>query len=192
MDNDLSDDNAAWLPPVGWHVSHAPTFDPSELAFIHSGLKTIIHPTWLTLPPLDINQKQHGKLTAAQWHTHFKVCLPKLLLKLWFRRPGPRPQLLIWNLEQIVAATRSVSSFTTSPTAVDNYTADYIAYQQSCRELWPTSGSVPNHHYAMHNGPQLKFWGPLILLSKFPFESNIRILQNIRTNNHYGMCFCFN
>ncbi|KAJ7111670.1 hypothetical protein C8R44DRAFT_632715, partial [Mycena epipterygia] len=48
----------------------------------------------------------------------------------------------------------------------------------SCCEF----NSVPNHHLAMHNGDQMKFWGPLALLSKFPGERMNGGLGKIKTN----------
>ncbi len=40
----------------------------------------------------------------------------------------------------------------------------------------------PNHHYAMHNAKQLKFWGPLPQVSKFFGEHQNGQLQSIKTN----------
>jgi hypothetical protein len=39
-------------------------------------------------------------------------------------------------------------------------------------------------HYAMHNAELMKFWGPLPLLSEFPYEQHNGALQKIKANWH--------
>jgi len=185
LDMSEEDLTAAWCPP-GRRIHQKPTFDSSEIAFIHARLAEIIYPSYFQPPPSNIGEKRHGKLTAIQWRNLYTPSLAMVLLELWFGNPSPRSKLLLQNFESLVAATRRIVLFETSPVTADEYTTHYIAYRKSCRELWPTSASVPNHHYAMHNGAQLKFWGPLVLLSEFPFEADIGDLQDISTNNHYG------
>ncbi|KZV82543.1 hypothetical protein EXIGLDRAFT_626883 [Exidia glandulosa HHB12029] len=178
--------NTAWHPK-GRRIPVAPTFDAADLQFIRARLARIVAPTWFERPPANLGVKSHGKLKAIAWMNLFAYCLPLILVELWGQRAESRARdsELLANFEQLVAATDIVCSYSTSNAAADAYTEHYIAYRRSLRELWPDSDSVPNHHYAMHNGDQLKFWGPLMLLSELPFESDIGILQDISTNFHY-------
>ncbi|KZV93892.1 hypothetical protein EXIGLDRAFT_786996 [Exidia glandulosa HHB12029] len=191
-DSRASDDEDTDAPevagrPTGRRIPVAPTFDPTDLQFIRSRLARILAPTWFERPPANIGMKSHGKLKAIAWQNLFAYCLPLILVELWASgsEPGSRNSELLANFNHLVAATDLVCSYSTSDAAADAYTTHYVAYRQSLRELWPNSASVPNHHYAMHNGDQLKFWGPLILLSELPFESDIGELQDINTNFHY-------
>ncbi|KZV79464.1 hypothetical protein EXIGLDRAFT_632019 [Exidia glandulosa HHB12029] len=185
-DGDADTREVAWKP-TGRRIPVTPTFNPTDLQFIRSRLARILAPTWFERPPANLGVKAHGKLKAIAWQNLFAYCLPLILVELWASEsePEPRNSELLANFDHLVAATDIVCSYSTSNTAADAYNAHYIAYRQGLHKLWPTSASVPNHHYAMHNGDQLKFWGPLILLSELPFESDIGELQDINTNFHY-------
>src|SRR5271163_4704768 len=86
-----------------------------------------------------------------------------------------------------VAAINLISSFKTSNAKADAYTYHYSQYQSSISILFPGSHSKPNHHYAMHNGALMKYWGPLPSLSEFPGERMNGMLQNINTNRQLSM-----
>ncbi|KAF8239983.1 hypothetical protein L208DRAFT_1235520, partial [Tricholoma matsutake] len=52
------------------------------------------------------------------------------------------------------------------------------------QQLFPHRPSKPNHHYTMHNGAHLKYWGPLASFSEFPGEEMNGKLQKMNTNYH--------
>ena len=62
------------------------------------------------------------------------------------------------------------------------YTQHYHAYLLTLQRLFPHVTLRPNHHYAMHNSEQLRFWGPLPQISEFFGERQNDQLQNIKTN----------
>ncbi|KAF8235933.1 hypothetical protein L208DRAFT_1254324, partial [Tricholoma matsutake] len=87
----------------------------------------------------------------------------------------------------LVAATNIIAAFKTSNADADAHTQHYIQYWSAIQTLFPYRSSKPNHHYAMHNGSLLKYWGPLASLSEFSGERMNGMLQNINTNHHLHM-----
>jgi len=164
-----------------------PTFDAEEIEFIRQGLAEMIVPAGFDLPPLNIGEKKHGKLKAKHWYNLFCPLLPHSLIELWTKSPSPRRSALLQNYCDLAISTIQASSFTTSSALADSFLHHFVAYRKSLKDLWPNLPSVPNHHYAMHLCAQMKFWGPPMLLSEFPFESAIGVAQDISTNSHYGM-----
>jgi len=169
-----------------------PTFDEEDIDEVRAGISEMIVPTWFELPPANIGQKSHGKLKAVQWLNLHTCPLPPVVVEIWTRLPSPRRRALLDNFHSLVSATNIVCDYTTSATLADEYTLHIVAYRKSLAELWPDAIPVPNHHYAMHLGEQMKFWGPPMLLSEFPFEAAIGVAQDVNTNNHYCMCFKLN
>lgn len=167
------------------HPPLLPTFDDEEIAFIRFTISELISPSWFESPPANLGEKSHGKLTAKQWFNLHTCSLPPSVVEIWTRQPSPRRRELLNNFHSLVSATNRVCSYRTSVTLADEYTQHILAYRQSLRELWPDAVPVPNQHYAMHLGEQMKFWGPPMLLSEFPFESAIGLAQDINTNHHY-------
>jgi len=166
-----------------------PTFDSEEIEFIRQAIADMIFPGWFDCPPSNIGQKSHGKLKAIHWYNLFCRCFPHSLIEMWTKSPSPRRSELLQNYCDAAISSNYVSSFTTSPLLADLFLDHFVAYRQSLQSLWPNSASVPNHHYAMHLSAQMKFWGPPMLLSEFPFESAIGVAQDISTNGHYGMLY---
>ncbi|KAJ7271760.1 hypothetical protein C8J57DRAFT_1179741 [Mycena rebaudengoi] len=155
------------------------------MAIIHARLAAIVLPSWIDRPPVNLGEKAHGKLKADNWFVLFSVCFPLIIPELWYRASsGRREQKLLLNLHDLVGATNILCSYTTSPKEADEYTEMYLRYLQSSKSLFPGLTTRPNHHYAGHNGDQMKWWGPLIKLAEFMYESHNGALQKIKTNNH--------
>lgn len=160
------------------------TFSDEELHQIHIGLSQIVIPSWIERPPTNLGEKSHGKLKADQWLTLFSVFLPLILPELWSLSDSHRNTALLDNFHDLVSATNIVCSYTVTPDMPSAYLQHYISYRKSSQVLFPNGGSRPNHHFAMHNGKLMKFWGPLIQLSEFQGERHNGMLQKIKTNNH--------
>ncbi|KAH7103232.1 hypothetical protein BKA62DRAFT_786352 [Auriculariales sp. MPI-PUGE-AT-0066] len=154
-----------------------PTFDKGDMEVIRSAIRSIIHPTWFELPPSNLGEKSHGKLKAIVWFNLMAKVLPLVLVQHWKSRPTARNCLLLDNFHHLIAATNIVCAFSTSDAAADRYVAHFTEYRRGLQKLWPESASVPNHHYAMHNGEQL---------NELPFERDIGLAQNISTNFHHS------
>ncbi|KAJ6506588.1 hypothetical protein C8R45DRAFT_816835, partial [Mycena sanguinolenta] len=89
------------------------------------------------------------------------------------------------NFHDLVGCTNIVSSFSTSNTKADLFTKLYVKYRQALPLLFPVKfKSVPNHHFAMYNGPLLKFWGPFAALSEFAGERMNGMLQKVKRNRN--------
>jgi hypothetical protein len=167
------------------------TFDAASLSKIHLCLSDAVIPSWMERPPTNLGDKSHGKLKADNWLVLFSVFLPLVLPEVWLSSSKPRNMALLDNFYDFVTCTNIVCAYTATPTAANAYRDHYIKYRESSAKLFPNVNSRPNHHYAMHNGEMMKFWGPLIKLSEFPFEQQNGRLQKINTNGHMCMQFAF-
>ncbi|KAJ7107472.1 hypothetical protein C8R44DRAFT_637606 [Mycena epipterygia] len=155
------------------------------MAFIHAGLADVVIPSWIDRPPVNLGEKAHGKLKADNWLVLFSVFFPLIIPELWWGHTASRrEQRLLLNFHDLVGATNILCSYTTSPAEADRYTEIYQRYLYSSKSLFPHLTTRPNHHYALHNGAQMKWWGPVIMLSENLYESHNGALQKIKTNNH--------
>ncbi|KAJ7620647.1 hypothetical protein DFH06DRAFT_1010455 [Mycena polygramma] len=155
------------------------------MAFIHAGLAAVVIPAWIDRPPVNLGEKAHGKLKADNWLVLFTIFFPLIIPELWHHSSASRKEeKLLQNFADLIAATNILCSYTTSPAEADAYLEHYVDYLKSSKSLFPGLTFRPNHHYALHNGAQLKWWGPLIQLGEFLYESLNGKLQKIKTNNH--------
>ncbi|KAJ3803608.1 hypothetical protein F5876DRAFT_14800, partial [Lentinula aff. lateritia] len=158
---------------------------PQQIAHIRHCISEILLPTWVERPPRNLGEKSHGKLKAHQLLILFTVIFPLIIPELWaFGNETERK--LLENFCDLVAATNIIASYSVTPTEADEYGKYFKSYRNSMRELFPQYHSLPNHHYAMHNPEQLKFWGPLACLSEFPGERLNGEFAKISTNNHFN------
>ena len=164
-------------------------FSEELLLQIRDCLSNAIIPTGIGRPPKNLGNKSHGKLKADQWLILFTVFLPLILPELWLASENQFHRNLLDNFADLVTCTNIICSHSTTEAAADAYLEHYIRYRQSSAQLFPNVGSRPNHHYAMHNGDLLKFWGPLIKLGEFGYERHNGSLQKIKTNQHFCMSF---
>jgi hypothetical protein len=176
------DDDDQQEPPQSTNVS---ILEGQTLVAIHSCIETVAIPAWMARPPVNLGQAAHGGLSADTLFILFTVFLPMVLIELWTTSGSSEDAARFDNFYHLVAATNIVCAFATSESEADIYTQHYIAYRESLRKLFPHFKERPNHHFAMHNGAELKFWGPLMVLSEFPGERDVGLLQRIKTNNRF-------
>ena len=162
-------------------LSTAPTFDfsPKDMTFIHSCLRSVTLPMCVDRPPVNLGEASHGKLKAHEYLVLFAFIFPLVLPHLWWGK-GPSEQALLSSFAHLVAATNIISSYSTSNAEADKYTAHYVAYRASIQAIFPFASSVPNHHFAMHYGLFLKYWGPVATLSEFPGERMNGLFQKVK------------
>jgi hypothetical protein len=180
LDFDSDSDNNDILQPCA--------FNNKEMSGLHHCITDAVVPSHIACPPRNLGKKSHGKLKADQWQVLATIFLPLYLPVIW-GSGTPQQKLLLENFWDLLICTNIICSFKTSDALADKYTEHYIRYWKSLQKLFPESGSVPNHHYAMHNGPQMKFWGPLMYVSEFRFEQLNGCFQNISMNNHMRMFY---
>ncbi|KAJ3527053.1 hypothetical protein NMY22_g9924 [Coprinellus aureogranulatus] len=169
-------------------------FAKDELAGMHSCIANTALPSWVERPPTNLGEPSHGKLKAEQWLILFTVFFPLILAEIWTTKSlGPElaeseslGEKLLDNFHDLVLCTNIVCADAVSAAMADEYTAHYIRYRQSSAVLFPHLKSRPNHHYAMHNGDQMKFFGPLMKLSELGYERHDGRLQKVKTNGHPG------
>ncbi|KAJ7088184.1 hypothetical protein C8R44DRAFT_649677 [Mycena epipterygia] len=155
------------------------------MAIIHAGLASVVIPSWIDRPPVNLGEKSHGKLKADNWFVLFTIFFPLIIPELWYHDSSSRrDHKLLDNFHVLIGVTNILCSYATSPADADVYDKLYRSYLHSSKSLFPGLTTRPNHHYAMHNGDQMKWWGPLIKLAEFLYESHNGRLQKIKTNNH--------
>ncbi|KAF8223202.1 hypothetical protein L208DRAFT_1318068, partial [Tricholoma matsutake] len=141
-------------------------------------------------PPVNLGEPSHGKLKAWEFLTLFTCVFPLIILKFWYITTATDFHCQHFHcFYHLVAATNIVAAYQTSNADADAYTQHFIQYWTAIQHLFPHCPSKPNHHYAMLNGSQLKYWGPLAAFSEFPGEQMNGMLQNINTNHHLCMSF---
>ncbi|KAJ7177282.1 hypothetical protein C8R43DRAFT_1084598 [Mycena crocata] len=162
-------------------------FDSEAMATIHAGLAGVVIPSWIDRPPVNLGEKSHGKLKADNWLVLFTIFFPLIIPELWHHcSSSPKDKKLLDNFDDLMTATNILVSYTVTPAEADIYLEHYLKYLRTSRSLFPGLTTRPNHHYAIHNGVQLKWWGPLVKLSEAMYETHNGSLQKIKTNNH--MC----
>ncbi|KAJ3737936.1 hypothetical protein EV360DRAFT_380, partial [Lentinula raphanica] len=112
-------------------------------------------------PPINLGEKQHGKLKAHEILILFTVIFPLVLPVLWWNDLSTsKERKLLDSYYQLTAATNIICSFKTSNTEAEKFTEFYVGYRKSIQTLFDFAHSLPNHHFAMHNEALLKHWGP--------------------------------
>ena len=175
-------DDATDVDPVAERAVRS-VFDLDTLKKIRACIADVGLPSWMDRPPVNLGEKSHGKLKADGWYVLFAVILPLALVENWtLPSSGEHEALLLENFYSLVLCTHIVCSYSTTNALADAFRANYINYRRSSHELFPNSPDVPNHHFAMHIRDQLKFWGPLMMVSEFAGERMNGLLQRIKTN----------
>ncbi|KIK49924.1 hypothetical protein GYMLUDRAFT_139418, partial [Collybiopsis luxurians FD-317 M1] len=136
-------------------------------------------------PPINLGEKEHGKLKAHEYLVLFTVIFPLIIPELW-NAGGDDDKRHLECFFHLVASTNIAMSYTTSDSEADKYIEHYVQYRNIIKSLYSCWNAVPNHHYGMHIGSLLKFWGPLACLSEFPGERLNGEFAKIQTNNHYS------
>jgi hypothetical protein len=175
-----SDDEDEDEEPVS--IGGAFDFMPAELAMIRACISDVQLPTWVQRPPTNLGEASHGSLKAHELLILFSVIFPLVIPTLWWNGTEEQQELL-QNFCELVCATNIIAGYSVSNAEADAYMDHYINYRSSMQHLFgAVFHSMPNHHYAMHNGALLKFWGPLALLSEFPGERMNGDYGRIKTN----------
>lgn len=162
------------------------SFDLSEehLLAIRECIRKVTLPTWVGRPPANLGESSHGSLRANDYLVLFSFILP-LVVPEFLGKTTDLDALHLESFTDLVICTNIVCSYRTSNTAADLYTSLYTRYRKNIRLLFPYWPSTPNRHYAGHNGPMMKYWGPLPPLGEFNGEHIIGELQNIATNKKF-------
>lgn len=180
------DDDPDYIPPGDITSFH---FTEVQLTAIRTCICDITLTTWVDRPPSNLEEASHGKLKAQDYLTLFASIFPLVIPELWY--PSATTSVdnqYFQSFYHLVAATNIISFYTISNAEADKYTQHYVQYRASLQHLFFYCQSKPNHHYAMHNGDLLKYWGPLASFSKFSGERLNGLLQKISTNGKKPKC----
>ncbi|KAF8905481.1 hypothetical protein CPB84DRAFT_1844888 [Gymnopilus junonius] len=182
-DTDMDDlHDPDFIPPLSLDTPPF-NFSEAQLQTIHSCIENITLPTWVQHPPVNLGDPSHGKLKAHEYLTLFTSIFPLIIPELWHGTNATDfGQEHLQCFHHLVSATNIIASFTTSLQKADDYMQHYVTYRAAIQWLFPHFPSMPNHHYAMHNGDLLKRWGPMPSLSEFFGERVNGMLQSTKTN----------
>jgi hypothetical protein len=183
LDSDSDPDDPDYQPGGAYEAVFELTAD--QLARVRACIQEVLLPTWVERPPGDLGEARHGKLKAHELLVLFTDILPLILPELWWK--GSQQDMgLLENFCFLVASTNIIASYSISATDPDDYMNYYIQFRSTLHALFPAISSRPNHHYAMHNGHLLQFWGPLSILSEFPGEQANGMFQRTKTNHRFS------
>ncbi|KAJ7701625.1 hypothetical protein B0H14DRAFT_2416976 [Mycena olivaceomarginata] len=160
------------------------TIQTNALVKIRRCIKEVSLPTWVTRLPENLGEKKHGKLKAEQFLTLFSAILPLVLPKTALTEDEATNQEMLDGSYHLIASTNIISSFETSDSEAAAFTEHYVTYRRHIQKTYPDCPEPPNLHYAMHNEPILKYWGPMAGLNEFWGERMNGMLQRIKTNHH--------
>lgn len=181
--DDDNDDDDDYLPT---NFETAFKFSPDQLQAIRTCIREVELPIWVARPPTNLGEAKHGKLKAQEYLTLFTVILPLVIPEIWWGNDDQTETRLLQNFHSLVACTNIVSSFSTSNAEADQFMSNYVQYRRGLTHLFPEFPIMPNHHFAMHNGQLLKFWGPLASISEFPGERMNGQLGRVKHNRRVG------
>jgi hypothetical protein len=161
-----------------------------EISQLRSQIVETTRPSWHVAPPSNLGESKHGKLKADQWRSCIEFDIPVSLAQMWSsndeRTRGPTREAIMRSTLLLATAIRWATSHKTSEKHATNYTRNMHAYLQTLLDMFPHRQLRPNHHAALHIGPQLLQFGPMHGWWTFPFERIIGLLQNYNTNDKLG------
>ncbi|KAJ7137633.1 hypothetical protein C8R46DRAFT_1234485 [Mycena filopes] len=160
------------------------TVPTDALDKIRKCIKEVSLPTWVTRLPENLGEKKHGKLKAEQFLTLFSAILPLVVPELELTEDHAINREMLDGFYNLTASTNIISSFETSDSEAAAFTEHYVAYRKHVQKTYPDCPEPPNGHYAMHNEPIMKYWGPVAGLNEFWGERMNGMLQRIKTNRH--------
>jgi hypothetical protein len=162
----------------------------AELTQVRSHIAETTRPSWHVAPPSNLGEPKHGKLKADQWRSCIEFDIPVSLIQMWSgddeRRKGVTHDMILRSTVLLATAIRWATSHKTSEMHAANYTKNMHAYLQTLLDMFPHRQLRPNHHAALHIGPQLLLFGPMHGWWTFPFERIVGLLQNYNTNSKLG------
>jgi hypothetical protein len=158
------------------------------LGKIRTCIKDVSLPTWVARLPDNLGEEKHGKLKAEQFFTLFAAILPLVIPKTPLADDESISKKMLKGFYDLIACTNIISSFETSDSEAEYFTEHYKAYRKHVQQIYPDIKEPPNFHYAMHNEPLLKYWGPMAGINEFWGERMNGMLQRIKTNRH--LCEC--
>lgn len=172
------------------------SLDPKELSRLQKFIGQIQRPSWHTPTPSNLGEASHGKLKADQWRSASEFDVTAAIAHVWASDPPgtddeervQRQKLLVKSTVLLAAAIQWATSYRTSGMHAALYLDSLVAYYEVLKTLYPKMSWRPNHHAALHIGPQLLQFGPMHGWWMFVFERVIGLLQKTNTNFKVGEC----
>jgi hypothetical protein len=146
-------------------------------------------PSWMNPVPVAFGSKAHGKLSADQWRTLCSINLIITLIRLWGNDTTTRQYQMLVNFIDLVTAVEVGSMLVTSDGHIQLYEEAITSYLQTLKVLYKEARIAPNHHLALHIPDFLRFFGPVHAWRAFALERYNYLLQNINTNQKFGVYF---
>ncbi|KNZ63838.1 hypothetical protein VP01_1095g5 [Puccinia sorghi] len=162
-------------------------FSEDGIEQFFSSMKDVILPSGLSKLPPNLAKEKHGQLSAVQWYILFAYVVPLVIFdfcvdKLSKLEKESNHCKFSYSAGYLVQCTHIVCSRNLSKCSIKRFEINY-KHRLSIRDLFPEAKVVPNHHFALNIPEQLRKWGPLAGICKFPGEHLICCLHKIHTNH---------
>lgn len=170
------------------------SLNPKELSCLQKFIGQIQRPSWHTPTPKNLGEASHGKLKADQWQSAAEFDVTTTIARVWASDPPglddeervQHQKLLVKSTVLLATAIQWATSYRTSKMHAGLYLHSLVAYYDILKTLYPKMSWQPNHHAALHIGPQLLQFGPMHGWWMFMFERVIGLLQKTNTNFKVG------
>jgi hypothetical protein len=155
---------------------------------IRNDMAHMQHPSWLDPAPKHPGERKWGKFTADQWRTFCTINLPITLIRLWGGKDKKsREYQMLENFMHLVAAIKLATMRKMTPARIQQYKSHISQYLSSLLDLYPHTSITPYQHLSLHFGDHLERFGPNQAWRCFPFERYNFLMQQIPTNDKFGM-----
>lgn len=145
-------------------------------------------PSWFSKAPKYPGERKWGKLTASNWRSFALVNLPITLIRLWGNEPkSSRKRQMLENYMHLVAAVKIATLRSITATHISQYKDHIHQYLTSFLLLYPKASITPYQHLSLHFAEFLERFGPAHAWQCFPFERYNHRMQQIPTNQKFGM-----
>ena len=159
------------------------------MRFIKTVVKETTRPSWLSTVPEGFGESKTGTLKANEWRNFSTIYLPIALVLRWGGNDNVSADLrkLLDNTMSLVQAIVLSCYRVTSEERVSRVKRHLQNYLTNLRHLFPESDPSTNQHMSLHLPEFLSQFGPVHSWWTYPFERLIGQLQQLLTNNKFGM-----
>ena len=164
------------------------------MEFIKLVVRDTSRPSWMSPVPPAFGESKTGTLKADEWRSYSTIFLPIALVLLWGDASAhPNPDTAKYFADNLALTMSLVQAITltcyrmTSNDRADRLQQHLKTYLTDLRKLYPSEKARTNQHVSLHLPAFLRLYGPVHSWWTYPFERLIGLLQQLPTNNVFGM-----
>jgi hypothetical protein len=174
---------------VGQHaLKKTNVLGKNTLKEVRSDMQQLKLPTWFKTAPKHPGEVRWGKFKADEWKAFCSVNLPITLTRRWGLKPKhDRQYKMLENFLHLVTAVTYANQRMLTEDIVNLYDLHMSAYVSGFVQLYPFANISPYQHLSLHFASHLRRWGPTHSWRCFAFERYNGVLQDLPTNNKFGL-----